>query len=121
MNKKYILKKNYEIEKLVKKRNSVGDQYYAIYYNETINKMPKIAISISKHIGNAVVRNYEKRVHREIIRAMMCDLEHLEILFVIKQKSLMLSTQEKNEKIKRLVEIINKKRRLKWKKRKLYH
>ena len=48
--------------------------------------MPKIAISISKHIGNAVVRNYEQRVHREIIRAMMCDLEHLEILFVIKQK-----------------------------------
>lgn len=113
MNKKYILKKNYEIEKLVKKRNSVGDQYYAIYYNETINKMPKIAISISKHIGNAVIRNHEKRVHREIIRVMISDLDYLEILFVIKQKSLALSTQEKNEKIKKLVGAINRKRRMK--------
>ena len=68
MNKKYILKKNYEIEKLVQRKNSVGNKYYAAYFIKTKEQNPSIAFSISKKIGNAVVRNYEKRVVKEIIR-----------------------------------------------------
>lgn len=113
MNKRYVLKKTYDIEKLVKKKITVGDQYYAIYYNETNIDTPKIAISISKHIGNAVVRNYEKRVHREILSKLLYKMNNLEILLVIKRNSLKLSYEEKEKDVSRLIGIINKKRRKK--------
>lgn len=111
MNKRYILKKNYDIEKLINKRVSVGDQYYAIYYNEIQNDTPKIAISISKHLGNAVLRNHEKRVHREILRTVISEMNNLELLLIIKRKSLLLNYDDKVKDVKRLIGIINKKRR----------
>ena len=34
MNKKYSLKKSNDIEQLIKKHQSVGNKYYAIYYDK---------------------------------------------------------------------------------------
>lgn len=85
MNRKYSLKRNHDIERLVKLRQSVGNKSYAIYYAYQKETDPKIAISVSKKFGNAVARNYEKRVVREIIRDYLPNLEHLRCLIVIKK------------------------------------
>lgn len=111
MKKKYILKKNYDIEKLVKKKKSVGNKYYAIYFDETNNITPKIAISVSKKLGNAVVRNHEKRIIREIMRSYLCDLENLEMLIVVKKNSLDLPFIKRNEEISYLLKVIKKRRK----------
>ena len=72
MNRKYSLKQNEEIAKLVHfskiQRKSVGNKYYTVYFLNTEEEMPKVAISISKRFGMAVDRNYEKRVTREILK-----------------------------------------------------
>ena len=62
MNRKYSLKKNYDIEVLINKKQSVGDANYAIYYDASNLLEPKIAISVSKKLGDAVTRNKEKRI-----------------------------------------------------------
>ena len=109
MNKQYRLKKSFEIEKLVKKRISVGNAYFVIYYNISSNKKPRIAFSVSKKLGNAVERNHEKRVLREIFREKIDTIINLDILVVEKVKALDLSFEEKRFEIVRLMNRINKK------------
>lgn len=107
MNHNYTLKKNQEIEKIVKLHQSVGNKYYAIYY-KTSNET-KVAISVSKKLGTAVFRNYQKRVMREILRMNFDLLKNKEILIVVKVNSVALSFEQRNKEITKLLELINRK------------
>ena len=107
MNRKYSLKKNHDIDKLVKMRRSVGNRYYAIYYMITSGICPKIAIYPSRQFRTAVERNYEKRVLREIIRAKLETLSHLKMLIVVKTASQSLTFVQKDEQITHLLKKID--------------
>ena len=109
MNKSYVLKKSYDIEKLLQNKMSVGSKYYVIYYKNNVNNEVHIAISASKKIGNAVKRNYQKRMIREILRKKIKKIENLDILFVIKTNSLNLTFQEKEQQINYLLKKIKTK------------
>ena len=111
MNKKYRLKKNYDIEKLVKARLSVGNMYFVIYYGESEITTPRFAFSVSKKLGNAVVRNKEKRALREILRCNSSIVIDLDYLIIEKSKALSLSYQEKEKQITYLLRKIIKQRR----------
>lgn len=101
MNKKYSLKKSQDIEQLIKKKQSVGNRYYAIYYSKEEKNL--IAVSASKKIGKAHDRNYHKRVIREIVRENMGLFEGLNCLIVIKEKSIELNYTEKSTEIVKLI------------------
>lgn len=103
MNRKYSLKKNYEIEKLVKAKKSVGNRYYAIYYQVTTEVEPKIAFSVSKRFKTAVRRNYHKRVTKEIFRKNFIKLNNLKMLIVVKESVDKLTFQEKEGQLKFLI------------------
>lgn len=103
MNRKYSLKKNHDIKELLQKKQSVGNKYYVIYYDYIEGKTPLIALSVSRKVGNAVERNYEKRVIREIIRLLLETIENYKMLIVIKDKSKELSYIEKEENINYLI------------------
>lgn len=107
MNKQFILKKTYDIEKLVKAKKSVGNKYYAIYYKKAPSF--KIVVSASKKIGKAYCRNYQRRVTKEIIRTNMnslVNLKELNVLIVVKKNSLELNYIEKEKEIIRLIKSI---------------
>lgn len=110
MNRKYSLKKNYEIEKLVRAKVSVGNKYFAIYYSKH-NLNTEIAISVSKKNGNAVERNYQKRVIKEIVRKNLQDLIGYRMLIVVKQMSKSLTFTEKKEILEKLFKQIRKETR----------
>lgn len=109
MNKNYRLKKSHDIEKLVKKRKSVGNIYYAIYFNQSSINKTRVAISVSKKIGNAVTRNKEKRIIREIIRNNIDIINILDILIVERKMATQLSYQEKEVQIVKLLNKLNRK------------
>lgn len=104
MNKQYSLKKNYDIQKIFLKKQSVGNSFFAIYY-DFYNDI-EVAISISKKLGKAHERNYNKRVVREILRKNMTLLENKHMLIVIKEKSLKLVYEEKEREIIKLLKRI---------------
>lgn len=106
MNKQYILKKSYEIERLIKLKQSVGNKYYVIYYSS--DEKTSVAFSINRKIGKAHIRNYNKRVTREIIRKNFCLIEGYKMLIVIKEKSTELNYIEKEEKLISLLKQIRK-------------
>lgn len=106
MNRKYSLKKSYEIEKLIKKKQSVGNRYYAIYFEYYNEETPKLAFSITKRFKTAVKRNYEKRVTKEIFRKLLPRLKNLKMLVVVKDQVDKLTFQEKEKQINYLIEKI---------------
>ncbi len=101
MNRKYSLKKSYEIEKVMSLKKSVGNRFYAIYYQYCEGEM-KIAISVSKKVGCAVVRNYEKRAVREIVRQNKNKIMGVKALIIIKKLATELIFQEKDDNLRNL-------------------
>lgn len=101
MNKQYILKKNHDIDSLVKEKQSVGNTYFAIYYRKS--ESLQIVVSVSKKLGKAVVRNYQKRVMKEILRKNMELIPSVDMLVVVKFNSLNLTYQEKENEIIKLI------------------
>jgi len=108
MNKKYILKSSEQIGELIGLRKSVGSKYYVFYYriNEVDNA--RIVVSVSKKYGNAVKRNYEKRVTKEILRDTIPTLKNVDLLIVIKKELKNLNFLEKKEQLKYLIQKLKK-------------
>ncbi len=67
MNKRYIIKKNEEIKKIIDKSNKIVSKYFIIYYVNNNFKYNRYCISVSKKIGKANTRNLYKRRIKDII------------------------------------------------------
>ncbi len=67
MKKSNIIKKNYDINNIIKKRNINKNKYFYIYENRNNLNKTRFAICVSKKIGNAVRRNKLKRQIKDII------------------------------------------------------
>ena len=99
ISKEYHIKKNQEIEKIIKNKHSVGNKYFVIYTMENLETTHyRFALSIGKKFGIAVLRNKMKRRIREIIKENINLIKNLDYVFVIKpaSKDLEFSEIEKN-------------------------
>ena len=67
MNKKFILKKNEEIQEVIKKSKKVINKYFVVYYAKNDKENNRYCISVSKKIGKAHTRNLYKRRIKDII------------------------------------------------------
>lgn len=74
-----ILKKK-KYYKTFYKCNKIVGQYFILYYNNKITKTLNYGITITKNIGNSVIRNKCKR----IIKNLIIDFFNLKIKKVIK-------------------------------------
>lgn len=102
MEKKFIIKKNKDIAKLAKKSQKIFTDCFTVYFEKSDEL--RFCVSISKKCGNAVVRNHEKRCVREIVRKFFLGLK-VSILIVVRENAIKL---EYNEKEKKLKSILNK-------------
>lgn len=61
MKKKYRLKKELDIKKVFEQKNSKANRQFVIYHLKKEQLNFRVCISVSKKLGNAVVRNKIKR------------------------------------------------------------
>lgn len=104
MEKQYRLKKNEEIACVVNKRIRTSGRFYILYYQ----KAPKfqVAFSASKKYGNAVERNYAKRVMREICRPYVEKAPCVKIVIVVKKEAKGQKFQSLKNDLERQIKII---------------
>ena len=62
------IKKNQDYKKILKKGNKIHGRYLKLSYLPSNNLVTRIGIAVGKRHGNAVKRNYFKRIIRESLR-----------------------------------------------------
>lgn len=73
MQKEHRLAKREDFNKVYRQGKSVANHQFVLYYKKRQAKpeeeIPfRLGVSVSKKLGNAVVRNYLRRVMKEIVR-----------------------------------------------------
>lgn len=66
MKKREIVKNNRDFEKIIKKGKCVKNNEFVLYFIDNNLMYDRFGISVSKKIGNAVIRNYYKRIIRNV-------------------------------------------------------
>ena len=66
MKKEEVVKSTREFDYIIKNGQYKKNNEYVIYYIDNEKDINRFGISVSKKIGNAVTRNYYKRVIRNI-------------------------------------------------------
>ena len=67
MKKHEIIKSHKEFNNIIHNANFIKNNYFAIYYIENNLEKNRYGIAISKKFGKAYIRNYYKRITRNII------------------------------------------------------
>ncbi len=102
MKKEYRIKQSKEIESIIKTGRSKGTRYFVLYTKKHSGQSHfRYAISVSKHYGNAVMRNKMKRRMRSVI-ADGSFQDDIDFFVVAKPKSAELSFSEIEEQLKTL-------------------
>ncbi|MBO6047628.1 MAG: ribonuclease P protein component [Erysipelotrichaceae bacterium] len=96
MNKRYRLKKSQDFAAIIKKRHSVVNKDFVLYYDKQELTNARVGISVSKKLGKAVVRNKIKRQVRMIV-SQTIDLEESYDFVVIVRQHFTRQTYLENE------------------------
>lgn len=102
MKKKYSLKRNEEIAKIIHNRKFYKNDVFILYFQKNEHKKTRVCISVSKKIGIAVVRNKIKRQVREMITDTFEFDKEFDFVIIIRNKFLDNEFFINKEKIKEL-------------------
>lgn len=105
MKKEYRLKNNIEIGKIVNKRQRIYSSLYNLYYI-TNQENTKIAIVAGKKCGDAVSRNYQKRIMREVVRPYISNILNIHAVIIAKDKTINASFIEKKKELEKIIKIL---------------
>ena len=107
MKKENRIKKNEEIAKIVLGKQIVKSDYFFIYYQKNEN-ITRVAVSVSKKIGNSVKRNHAKRIIRELVRPNLNKFNPVNLVVVVKKDLKDVDFFKLTEEMFRCLELINK-------------
>lgn len=83
MKKTYRIKKNAEFQEIFKKGKSVANRQFVVYSFKRIDQENfKFGLSVSKKVGNSVIRNQIKRYLRQTLLELS-DQIHKDVEFII--------------------------------------
>ncbi len=109
MKKEYRVKRNEDYSKIISKRNSVANQAFIVYSMNNGLDHARVGISVSKKLGNAVVRNKLKRQIRAMTNELM-DFERKNDYIIIARKGYLRYNYNDNKNLlNKLFNKINKK------------
>ena len=106
MEKSYRIKKNEDFQSVYKKGKSVANRQFVIYrYDRQEAEHFRLGISVSKKLGNAVVRNRIKRTIRESFTRHKEDIIAADFIVVARKPSADMSVEEVNKSLEHVMKI----------------
>lgn len=108
MKKIYRIKKNEDIKLVLDNKKSAGNKNYIIYIMKNSEaKNFRVAMSVSKKIGNAVVRNRQKRLIRQVFTSNKDKIKLYEIFVIARSNVVNLTYDEIESNILYLLNKLN--------------
>ena len=104
MKKQDRIKKNEEFSRILSEKQSKSDRFFVVYHSRRAEDHARIGISVSKKLGDAVVRNKIKRQIR-----MMCmqlfDLKEMpmDLIIIVRKAYLEKDYQTNKNDLEKLV------------------
>lgn len=101
MQKNYRLAKREDFNKVYRLGQSVANRQFVLYYKVQPDvEHFKLGISVSKKIGNAVVRNRMRRMIKEIVRIHANRItNHLHLVIIVRKPSVTMDYQNLEKSI----------------------
>ena len=87
MKKINIVKKSTDFTRIIKSKTPFKNKYFIIYKENTNENIYHFGISVSKKIGNAVVRNKLKRRVKDIIDKSALQFLNKDYIIVLKKSA----------------------------------
>ena len=87
MKKEFRIKKNEDFQSIIKNRQSVVNQKFVVYYRKNEEHL-RVGISVSKKLGNAVVRNKIKRQVRMMVQEVFDKEKKMDYIIIVRNKYL---------------------------------
>lgn len=110
MKKCNTVKNNRDFNYIIGKNNYVKDANLMIYYSNKEKGFYRFGISVGKKLGNAVVRNYNKRRIRNIIdKNKNLYSNETDYIIIVRRNCLSQSFEQINESFVQLMNRINQK------------
>ena len=104
MKKEYRIKKNEDFQTIIKDKKSVANRKFVIYYKVNDCHL-KVGISVSKKLGNAVVRNKTKRQVRMMVQQVFDNNQKMDFIIIVRYQFL---NQNYHDNLESLVSLYNK-------------
>ena len=78
----YRLKKNASFNYIYRNGKSISNKYMVLVYVKSYQTL-KVGLSVSKKVGNSVIRNHTKRLFRESLRTLLPFMnQHTHYIFI---------------------------------------
>lgn len=108
MKKSYRIKKEAEFQAIMQLKNTFANRNFVIYTNPVEQAHFRVGLSVGKRVGNAVTRNYVKRV----IRMNLQQLEHridpnVNLIIIARPNIIKLSASEVKKNLEHVFKLAN--------------
>jgi len=106
MNRKYSLKKNEEFQSVFKKGKSVANRQFVVYQMVKEEEAIRFGLSVSKKIGNAVMRNRIKRLMKEVLRELSLEMyQNRDIVIIARKPTSNMDYQEMKKSLTHVMKV----------------
>ena len=92
MNRKFRLSRSIDFKRVRRQGSSFAHPLVVLVRSSSTGLRSRVGISVSRFVGNAVVRNRTKRVVREILRSTISDLAEANDLVIIARPAIATAT-----------------------------
>lgn len=107
MKKENRIRKNEEFQSIIKCKQSFANKKFVIYYRKN-NEHLKIGISVSKKLGNAVIRNKIKRQVRMMVQEVFDKKQKVDFIIIVRHPYLLDDFKNNKKDLSYIYNKINK-------------